>query len=114
MPDTSTIPPSPAVAPARALADDPARGFAAVVAFEVPALVAAFDLAFAAAYEERGLDLGRDMTAEVRKITVARTEGENSVLAGGTLAKDEKVVVRGALRLAPGTKVTIADPGAAS
>lgn len=55
-----------------------------------------------------------DMTAEVRKITVARTEGENSVLAGGTLAKDEKVVVRGALRLAPGTKVTIADPGAAS
>ena len=55
-----------------------------------------------------------DMTAEVRKITVARTEGENSVLAGGTLAKDEKVVVRGALRLAPGSKVTISDAGAAS
>jgi multidrug efflux system membrane fusion protein len=55
-----------------------------------------------------------DMTAEVRKVTVMRTQGEISVLADGALARDEKVVVRGALRLAPGAKVTIADPGAAS
>ncbi len=55
-----------------------------------------------------------DMTAEVRKITVTRTQGDLAVLAEGSLAKDEKVVVRGALRLAPGSKVMIADPGAAS
>ena len=55
-----------------------------------------------------------DMTAEVRKITVTRSQGDLAVLADGALAKDEKVVVRGALRLAPGSKVTIADPGAAS
>ena len=48
-----------------------------------------------------------DMTAEVRKITVTRSEGDLSVLAEGVLAKDEKVVVRGALRLGPGTKVSI-------
>jgi multidrug efflux system membrane fusion protein len=55
-----------------------------------------------------------DMTAEVRKVTVLRTQGDISVLADGGLAKGEKVVVRGALRLAPGSKVTIAEPGAAS
>ena len=55
-----------------------------------------------------------DMTAEVRKITVTRSQGDLAVLAEGALAKDEKVVVRGALRLAPGSKVSIADPGAAS
>ena len=55
-----------------------------------------------------------DMTAEVRKVVVTRTQGDISVLAEGALAKDEKVVVRGALRLAPGSKVTIQDPAAAS
>jgi multidrug efflux system membrane fusion protein len=50
-----------------------------------------------------------DMTAEVRKVMVARTEGELSVLAEGGVAKGEQVVVRGALRLAPGVKVNIAD-----
>ncbi len=55
-----------------------------------------------------------DMTAEMRKVTVMRTQGELSVIADGVLAKDEKVVVRGALRLAPGSKVSIQDPGAAS
>jgi multidrug efflux system membrane fusion protein len=48
-----------------------------------------------------------DMTAEVRKVVVSRTEGENSVLAEGGVAKGEQVVVRGALRLAPGAKVSI-------
>ena len=46
-----------------------------------------------------------DKTAELRKITVERNEGEQVVVKG--LAKDEQVVTRGALRLAPGTKVEI-------
>ncbi|MBS0336963.1 MAG: efflux RND transporter periplasmic adaptor subunit [Proteobacteria bacterium] len=50
-----------------------------------------------------------DMTAEVRKVVVTRSEGDLSVLAEGALAKGEKVVVRGALRLAPGSKVVIQD-----
>jgi hypothetical protein len=37
-----------------------------------------------------------------------------SVLAEGGVAKDEQVVVRGALRLAPGAKVTIAEGAGAS
>src|SRR6185503_1600520 len=40
-----------------------------------------------------------DMTAEVRKVVVTRTDGEQSVLAEGGVAKGEQVVVRGALRL---------------
>ena len=55
-----------------------------------------------------------DMTAEVRKVVVARTEGENSVLAEGGVAKGEQVVVRGALRLAPGMKVNLLDSAPAS
>ena len=55
-----------------------------------------------------------DMTVEVRKVIVARSEGEMSVLAEGAVAKGERVVVRGALRLAPGAKVTIADGAPAS
>lgn len=51
-----------------------------------------------------------DMTAEIRKVAVTRTQGDVSVLAPGSVAKDDKVVVRGALRLAPGSKVTIQDP----
>jgi multidrug efflux system membrane fusion protein len=54
-----------------------------------------------------------DMTVEVRKVVVSRNEGEMAVLAEGGVAKDERVVVRGALRLAPGIKVNILD-GAAS
>lgn len=50
-----------------------------------------------------------DMTAEVRRVVASRTEGDNTVLAEGKLAGGEKVVVRGALRLAPGAKVTISD-----
>ena len=55
-----------------------------------------------------------DMTAEVRKVVVARNEGENSVLAEGGVAKGEQVVVRGALRLAPGMKVNLLDSAPAS
>lgn len=55
-----------------------------------------------------------DMTAEVRKVVVTRTEGELSVLAEGAVAKDEKVVVRGALRLAPGSKVVISEGAGAT
>lgn len=46
-----------------------------------------------------------DMTAELRKVTVERSEGEQVVVKG--LAKDERVVTRGALRLAPGARVEI-------
>jgi multidrug efflux system membrane fusion protein len=55
-----------------------------------------------------------DMTAELRKVVVARTEGDVAVLAEGKLAKGERVVVRGALRLAPGIKVNILDSAPAS
>jgi len=50
-----------------------------------------------------------DMTVETRKVVVSRNEGEMAVLAAGGVAKDERVVVRGALRLAPGVKVNILD-----
>jgi len=46
-----------------------------------------------------------DMTAELRKITVERGEGERAVIKG--LAGGERVVTRGALRLAPGARVEI-------
>ncbi|HKI64302.1 MAG TPA: multidrug transporter subunit MdtA, partial [Burkholderiales bacterium] len=47
-----------------------------------------------------------DATAEVREVTVARTEGDLTVIAQG-LAKGERVVTRGQLRLAPGVKVVV-------
>jgi len=50
-----------------------------------------------------------DMTAEIRKVAVERSEGENSVVKG--VDKDERVVVRGALRLAPGARVEIRGAG---
>jgi membrane fusion protein, multidrug efflux system len=50
-----------------------------------------------------------DMTVEIRKVVVERSEGETAVLSGGTVAKGEPVVVRGALRLAPGAKVTVTE-----
>ncbi len=55
-----------------------------------------------------------DLTAEVRKVVVARTEGESSVLGDGAIRKGDQVVVRGALRLAPGVKVNILDAASAS
>lgn len=50
-----------------------------------------------------------DMTVEIRKVVVERSEGETAVLSGGTVAKGDPVVVRGALRLAPGAKVTVTE-----
>ena len=47
-----------------------------------------------------------DATTEVRKVAVARTEGDLAVIAEG-LAKGEKVITRGQLRLAPGVKVVV-------
>lgn len=47
-----------------------------------------------------------DMTTELRKVTVQRTEGDNTVIAKG-LEKGERVVTQGQLRLSPGTKVNV-------
>ncbi len=55
-----------------------------------------------------------DMTAELRKVVVARTEGDMAILGEGNVVAGEQVVVRGALRLAPGIKVNILDSAAAS
>jgi multidrug efflux system membrane fusion protein len=46
-----------------------------------------------------------ELTAEMRKISVERTEGDAVVVKG--VAKGEQVVTRGALRLSPGAKVQI-------
>ena len=46
-----------------------------------------------------------DMSAELRAITVDRGEGEQVVVKG--VARGERVVTRGALRLAPGSRVEI-------
>lgn len=50
-----------------------------------------------------------DMTVEARKVVVARSDGDLTVLAEGAIAHGDQVVVRGALRLAPGVKVAIVD-----
>jgi multidrug efflux system membrane fusion protein len=55
--------------------------------------------------------IGDEMVAEVRRVTVARTEGERSIIAKG-VAKGERVVTRGQLRLGPKTPVQIGKPAA--
>jgi len=45
-----------------------------------------------------------EATAQVRKVTVARTEGDMVVIEKG-LAAGEKVVTRGQLRIVPGAKL---------
>jgi multidrug efflux system membrane fusion protein len=50
--------------------------------------------------------IGDDMTADVRRVTVLRTDGERAIIAKG-LAKGERVVTRGQLRLGPKTRVQI-------
>jgi multidrug efflux system membrane fusion protein len=55
-----------------------------------------------------------DMTVEIRKVTVERSEGETAVLSGNSVAKGDLVVVRGALRLAPGARVNITEGAPAS
>ena len=47
-----------------------------------------------------------DMTAEVRKVSVDRTDCDNAVIASG-LKAGEKVVTQGQLRIIPGAKVSI-------
>src|SRR5262245_54606186 len=51
--------------------------------------------------------IGDDLTAEVRRIKVQRTDGETAIIGEG-LKKDERVVTRGQLRLGPKVKVQIA------
>jgi multidrug efflux system membrane fusion protein len=55
--------------------------------------------------------VGDDMLVELRKISVQRTDGERAIIASG-LAKGERVVTRGQLRLAPKTRVQISKPAA--
>jgi len=50
--------------------------------------------------------IGEDMLAEARRIKVERTDGERAVVASG-LARGERVVTRGQLRLGPKVKVQI-------
>ena len=52
-----------------------------------------------------------DMTAEVRRIRVRRTDGDRTVVAEG-LAPGEQIVTRGQLRLGPKVRVQIAKPAA--
>lgn len=51
--------------------------------------------------------VGDDMTAELRRINVKRTEGERAVVAEG-LKAGERVVTRGQLRLGPKVRVQVA------
>ena len=46
-----------------------------------------------------------DATVELREVKVARTEGDEAVIASG-LAPGDKVVIAGQLRLAPGVRIT--------
>jgi len=55
--------------------------------------------------------IGENLTAEVRRIKVQRTDGEIAIVAQG-LAKNDRVVTRGQLRLGPKVKVQIAKPAA--
>ena len=55
--------------------------------------------------------IGDNLTAEVRRIKVHRTDGEIAIVEQG-LAKNERVVTRGQLRLGPKVKVQIARPAA--
>ena len=50
-----------------------------------------------------------DQTVALRDVKIARTEGDQSVIASG-LAPGDVVVIAGQLRLAPGTRVTTGNP----
>src|SRR5574341_1532984 len=56
--------------------------------------------------------VGSEMVADVRRVTVLRTDGDLAIIASG-LAKGDRVVTRGQLRLGPKTRVQIAKPSAA-
>ena len=51
-----------------------------------------------------------DMIAELRKVSIARTDGDSAVVANG-LAKGEQVVTQGQLRLGPNTRVQVGRAG---
>jgi len=55
--------------------------------------------------------VGPDSLTELRKVVVQRADGEMTIVASG-LAKGERVVTRGQLRLGPKTRVQIAKPAA--
>jgi len=55
--------------------------------------------------------ISADSLAEIRKVKVQRADGELTIIADG-LAKGERVVTRGQLRLGPKTRVQIAKPAA--
>jgi len=55
--------------------------------------------------------VGPDLVADVRKITVLRTDGERTIVATG-LQKGERVVTRGQLRLGAKTRVQVDKPAA--
>jgi multidrug efflux system membrane fusion protein len=55
--------------------------------------------------------IGDDMRAEMRRIKVQRTDAERAIVASG-LAKGERVVTRGQLRLGPKIPVQIGKPPA--
>jgi multidrug efflux system membrane fusion protein len=55
--------------------------------------------------------IDKDMTADLRRITVQRTEADTAIVASG-LSENERVVTRGQLRLGPKVKVQLAKPGA--
>ncbi|HXM83294.1 MAG TPA: efflux RND transporter periplasmic adaptor subunit [Burkholderiales bacterium] len=55
--------------------------------------------------------VGDDLLVDVRRIKVQHTDGERAIVASG-LAKGERVVTRGQLRLGPKTKVQISTPAA--
>jgi len=56
--------------------------------------------------------VGDEMTAELRRVTVKRTEGERTIVATG-LSPGERVVTRGQLRLGPKVRVQITKLGEA-
>jgi membrane fusion protein, multidrug efflux system len=53
--------------------------------------------------------IDQDMTAQVRRINVQRTQGDRAIVSKG-LAKGDRVVTRGQLRLGPKTRVQFAKP----
>jgi len=54
--------------------------------------------------------VGKDMVADVRKITVQRSDGDWAIVSAG-LQKGEQVVTRGQLRLGPRTRVQVGKAG---
>jgi membrane fusion protein, multidrug efflux system len=56
--------------------------------------------------------VGEDLVAQLRKVSVQRADGERAIIAQG-LARGERVVTQGQLRLGPKVRVQIGKPAAA-